>query len=141
MVANLIEALEAWISAQPEITDLLAGAAYIDDSPPGDGPQLPSLTFSQKTGRVQNLVGTPASIQWPEVSIEVQAEYAEEARRIAWRVRDLILDGPPLAWHGGREAGRSEGDGEGGELEEGVGPDGSDVWVHRVPINFCITRD
>ncbi len=31
-------------------------------------------------------------------------------------------------------------EGEGGELEEGLGPDGSDVWVHRIPIVFTTAR-
>jgi hypothetical protein len=140
MAANLIEALEAWIGEQPAITGLFPVEIYNDDAPPGGGVQLPALTFTQKSGKILGLIGG-GIIQWPEVNIEVQAAYAEDARRLAGRVRDILLQGSPLSWQGGSEAGRYETDGEGGELEQGIGPDGGDVWVHRIPLVFITARD
>ncbi len=142
MASNLIESLEAWIGEQPAITGLFPVDVYNEDAPPGGGIQLPSLTFSQKYGRLVNLIGGGTrAVQYPEVNIEVQAESAEEARRLAWRVRDVLLVGSPLSWEGGRELCRYETDGEGGGLETGIGPDGSDVWVHQLPLIFVVARD
>ena len=140
MATNLIEALEAWVGSQTSIGDLFPGGTYQDDSPPDSGTSLPALTFTQTSGRIVNVIGS-SSIQWPEINVEVQAIYAEDARSLADRVAKLILSGSSLTWMGGREVGRYQVDGEGGELLEGVGPNGSDVWVHRIPLVFVMVRD
>jgi hypothetical protein len=142
MAANLIEAIEEWIGSQTSITGLFAGGTSLEDAPPEAGEALPSLAIVQRTSRIVNIVGSSSrAIQYLEVDAQIQAIYAEDARRLAGRVRDLILSGGTLTWSGGREVGRYQADGEGGELEEGIGPDGSDVWVHRIPLVFCTVRD
>lgn len=141
MATNLIEALEEWIEGQPSITGLFPDNIYNEDAPPGSGQQLPSLTFSQSTGKIQNLIGGSGPIQWPEVGVVVQAETSEAARSLAGRVRNIIMAGSPLTWAGGKEIGRYETDGEGGELKEGIGPEGGDVWEHTIPLIFGIVRD
>jgi hypothetical protein len=143
VASNLIEALEEWVESQTSITDLFPGGTYQDDAPPESGIALPALTFAQQTGRVVNIIGRSPTlaIQYPELNVEVQAVYAEDARRIAETVAKLILSGGELSWLGGREVGRHQVDGEGGELLEGVGPDGSDVWAHRIPLVFVVVRD
>jgi hypothetical protein len=142
MAANIIEALEEWITSQTSITDLFPDNVYQSDAPPGSGQQLPSLTFTQETGRIVNIIGDPTrAIQYPEVKVQVQAEFAEDSRSLAKRVARLILSGSQLTWADGREIGRYQTDGEGGELREGIGPDGGDVWEHTIPLIFVIMRD
>jgi hypothetical protein len=139
LASNLLEALVEWIEVQPAIADRFPGGVYQQDSPPGAGSQLPSLTLSQESGKVLGLLNG-ATIQWPEVGIEVQAEYAGDARKLAEWARNMILSGPSLSWDGGSEAGRYEADGGGGELERGIGPNGGDVWAHRIPLVFITAR-
>lgn len=139
MAVNLIEAINEWINEQPSITELFEGGIYNDDSPPTEGPALPALTFTQGDTRLIKVIGQPP-IEFPEVNVVVQAVYAEDARRIAGRVKEILLAGSSLAWLGGKEISRQESDGEGGKLVEGIGPEGGDVWEHRIPLVFCTVR-
>ena len=142
MPSNLIESLVAWSDEQPYITATFSGGVYNTEAPTGTATALPYLTFTQADSRVLNVIGGgPPVAQWLTVLVESRAVYAHLAREYAERVRDFLLRQPPsLAWSGGYETARYQGDGEGGELEEGLGPDGSDVWVHRIPLVFCVTR-
>jgi len=141
MPANLIEALVAWADDQPWIVSAFPGGVHNTDAPTGASTPLPYLTFTQGDTRVLNVIGGGTrSVQWPTVMIEARAVYAADARNLGGQIRDLLLVSGPLAWLGGTESGRYETEGEGGELEEGLGPDGSDVWVHRIPIVFCCSR-
>lgn len=138
---NLIEALHGWALDQNAIVDVFTGGVHNTDAPTGTDTALPYLTFTQGDSRVLNVIGGgPPVAQWLTVLIESRDVYAYTARSNAERVRDFILNSGPLSWDGGYETARYQGDGEGGELEEDMGPDGSDVWVHRIPVVFCVTR-
>lgn len=141
MAANLIEALVEWADAQSSLATLFPGGIYNTDAPTGDTTPLPYLTFVQNSGKVQNIIGDRRQVSWPEVVIEARDVMAEDARTACEQTRALILAASPLTWTGGREAGRFEGSGDEGKLEAGLGPDGSDVWVHRTTITFAIARD
>lgn len=141
--SNLIEALSAWMDATPEIADLYNGiyqgtAPSQDDE--GDALGLPYLTFVQADSRVTNVIGRPSAPVYIEVAFESRAATAETARQLGEVVRDRILSGSPLSWLGGHECGRHQQGNEVGEQDEGMGPDGSDVWVHRIPITFLTSR-
>ena len=140
MARNLIEALVEWADADPTVNALFPGGTWNTAAPTGADTALPYLTFTQGEGRIVNVIGGNRAVQFPVVVIEARAVFAEDARYSGQAIRDALLAAPPLAWTGGVEAGRCEIEGEGGELEDGLGPDGSDVWVHRIPIQFTHGR-
>lgn len=140
MTRNLIEALVEWCDGNEVITAAFPGGVHNTDAPTGTATALPYLTFTQGESRIVNVIGGGRAVMFPVVQIEARAVYAEDARYLGETTRNTILAGGPLSWAGGREVGRVEIEGEGGELEEGLGPDGSDVWVHRIPIQFTTAR-
>lgn len=141
MSANLIEALVDWADAQDDLTAEFAGGIYNSDAPTGSDTPLPYLTFTQSDSRQQNIIGCRKWVQYMTVNLESRATFAADARTLGTLVRDRIVDDPSLlVWAGGQAVGRYLTEGEGGELEEGLGPDGSDVWVHRIPIVFTCAR-
>ncbi len=140
MVSNLIEALVAWADAQDDITATFVGGIHNTDAPTGTTTPLPYLTFTQADSRQLNIIGG-GFVQYMTVNLESRAVYAADAREFGTLLRDrLIDDDAKLIWAGGQAVGRCLTEGEGGELEEGMGPDGSDVWVHRIPIVFTTAR-
>lgn len=140
MTANLIEALVAWIDAQDDIAAVFPGGTWDSDAPTGTATELPYLTFRQGEARPTNVIGGKL-IQYVTVNLEARAAQAADARRAGTLVRDRLIDGAEFfTWEGGQAVGRYMADGEGGELEEGFGPDGSDVWVHRIPVVFICSR-
>ena len=132
--ANLIEALVAWADDQPSISDVFDGGIYQDTVP--IGAELPYLTFIQADSRPLNIIGRTDRVEFVDVSIEARADNAVDARRYGQAVKTLLLNSGPLQFANGSEAGRHAGTGEAGELEDGTGPGGVDVWVHRVPVTF-----
>ena len=141
MAANLIEALVQWCDSQPELLELFPGGIYNSVVPTGPSTPLPYLNFTQSDGKILNLIGLQRAVVWPSIAIQSRSFAADQARANGGLVRDIILQSnDPLVWLGGVEAGRYQTDGEGGELEEGLGPDGSDVWVHRIPLVFVTGR-
>ncbi len=140
MVNNLIEALVAWADVQDDLTATFVGGIYNSDAPTGTTTPLPYLTFRQADSRQLNIIGGQF-VQWMTVNLEARAVFASDARIFGTLVRDRIVDDDAkLIWAGGQAVGRYLTEGEGGELEEGMGPDGSDVWVHRIPIVFTTAR-
>lgn len=141
MSANLIEALCTWADSDSWFAENFPGGIWNTDAATGTTTPLPYLVFTQGESRNLNIIGSPLrSVVFYTVQLEARAALAEDARNLGEQVRQQILSGPPLSWAGGLECGRLEIDGEGGELEEGLGPDGSDVWVHRIPIQFTTAR-
>lgn len=140
MARNFIEALVEWADGDAIITTAFPGGVWNTAAPTGADTALPYLTFTQGESRILNVIGGNRAVVFLVVQIEARAIYAEDARYLGEIVRNEILDGPMLTWSGGVEAGRVEIEGEGGELEDGLGPDGSDVWVHRIPIQFTHGR-
>lgn len=141
MAADVVEALVQWCDAQPALLGLFPGGIYNSNAPTGPSTPLPYLTFTQSDSRILNVIGLQKSVSWPTIAIESRAVAADQAREYGAQVRDLLLSAPgTLVWTGGIEAGRYQADGEGGELEEGMGPDGSDVWVHRIPLVIVTGR-
>lgn len=141
MATDVIEALVQWCDEQAELQELFPGGIYNTMAPTGPSTPLPYLTFIQADGKILNVIGGTKAVSWPTVAIEARAIAADQARELGAQVRDILLEAPgSLQWIGGMEAGRYETDGEGGELEEGLGPDGSDVWVHRIPMVFMTGR-
>ncbi len=141
MPSDLIEALVQWCDASPDLLDLFPGGVYNSIVPTGPSTPLPYLVFTQSDSRILNIIGAGKSVTWPVVSLESRAVQADQARELGAQVRDLLLvNRGTLVWIGGSEADRYETDGEGGEMEEGLGPDGSDVWVHRIPMVFVTAR-
>jgi hypothetical protein len=143
MPQNLIEALVAWSEGQDALIAAFPGGIHNDDAPTGTTTPLPYLTFTQGDSRQVNVIAGVGGkwVQWMTVNIESRAVYSADARTLGTLVRDALVDDPALmTWAGGRECGRYLTDGEGGELEDGMGPDGSDVWVHRIPITFTTAR-
>ena len=141
MPSNLIEALSAWAAEQPYLTGLFTGGIYQSEMPPTEESAPPYLTFVQGDSRALNVIGTAQPVaEWLTVVLEVRHSTAAAARQHAQKARRYLLDAPlSLSWDDGRESARYRIDGEGGELEEGLGPGGTDVWVHRLPIVFCTT--
>ncbi len=141
MNRNLIEAMVDWANTDPALTAAFPGGIWNTDAPTGTATALPYLTFTQGESRILTTIGIVRSVIFLVVQIEARAVYAEDARYLGEQARNAILAAPALSWSGGQECpGRIEIDGEGGELEEGLGPDGSDVWVHRIPIQFFTAR-
>lgn len=140
MNRNLIEALVDWANNNAVLSATFPGGIWNTDAPTGTATALPYLTFTQGESRILNVIGGGRAVAFPVVQIESRAVFAEDARYLGEVARDAILGGPPLSWAGGVESGRCEVEGEGGELEDGLGPDGSDVWVHRIPIQFTHGR-
>lgn len=140
MNRNLIEALVDWCDGNEVLTTAFPGGIYNTSAPTGSDTPLPYLTFAQGESRIVNVIGGNRAVAFPVVQIEARAIYAEDARYLGEQARTTLLGAGPLSWAGGQEVGRIEIEGEGGELEEGLGPDGSDVWVHRIPIQFTTAR-
>lgn len=145
MANNLIEALEEWADAQPDLAAQFPGGIYNSAAPTGPTTLLPYLTFAQADSRQQNVIGAIGGVnrwvQYMTVNLEARSYLAADARIGGTLVRDRIVDDTTaLIWPGGSCVGRYLTEGEGGELEEGLGPDGSDVWVHRIPIVFTCAR-
>jgi len=140
MTANLIETLVEWIDDQDDLVSIFPGGIWDSDAPTGTSTPLPYLTFRQTDSRMINIIGGKF-VQFMTVNLESRAVYAATARTLGTQVRDRIIDDATrFVWAGGQAVGKYLTDGEGGELEEGRGPDGSDVWVHRIPIIFTTAR-
>lgn len=141
MATNLIEALAEWIDATPWFAANFSGV-HNSQVPNSTGAVLPYLTFVQTDSRASSFItgAVRKALVYPVLAFEVRAATGAMARSLGEQARDQILAGTPLSWTGGLECGRFPTDGEGGELEEGLGIDGTDVWVHRVPITFITAR-
>lgn len=137
---NLIEALVDWANTTTAVASAFPGGVWNTAAPTGTATALPYATFTQGEGRIVNVIGGNRAVQFPVVVIESRAVFAEDARYLGQALRDTLLTAPAFSWQGGSEAGRCEVEGEGGELEDGLGPDGSDVWVHRIPVQFTYGR-
>ena len=138
---NLIESLVDWADNQLDLVAAFPGGIWDSDAPTGATTPLPYLTFRQSDSRQQNILVPGTWVQYMTVNLEARDTYAANARTAGTLVRNRIVDDQtPLQWAGGQCVGRYLTEGEGGELEEGLGPDGSDVWVHRIPIVFTCAR-
>jgi hypothetical protein len=133
--ATLIEALVEWADAQPSMLNWFPGGFYQGIAPTGTDTVLPYMTFVQTDNRPTNIMGRSSRVEHVEVTLEARADNAKDAGRIGQQARDLLLNAAPLSYSTGAESGRYLG-GETGEIEDGMGPDGSDVWVHRIPMTF-----
>lgn len=138
MNATLLEALVAQIEANETIIGLFPGGVYNTTAAPGA--DTPSLNLKQTASQPTGIIGKKWWIDKVTVNFEVRDTTGDSAEILADQLRTALVQCIPVGWANGHENGRFLMEGAAGELEEGLGVDGSDVWVQRLPIGFNITR-
>lgn len=142
MNATLLEALAALLAADPVISTIFAGL-YLGQAAPGT--VLPYLTLVQTGSEPTGIIGAVNSkrtyLDRVTVTFEVRTTAGDSDDLLKEQLRTALMRPQgTLGWNNGREVGRWLAGGESGELEAELGPNGTDVWVSRLPIGFTITR-
>ena len=138
MNATLLEALVAALEANETIVGLFGAQIYNTTAAPGG--ILPSLNLKQTDSQPTGIIGRKWWIDKVTVAFEVRDTTGDSAEILADQLRTALMLASPVGWTNGQENGRFLMQGASGELEDGLGVDGSDVWVERLPIGFNITR-
>jgi hypothetical protein len=137
---TFLEALAAYLESQASVLDLFPGGIYNTTAAPGA--EIPYLTLKLADSQATGIVGRPIWIDKLTINFEVRETTGDAATLLVDQLRTAIMSPPIslLSWATGRECGRFLMPSAAGELEDGLGVDGSDVWVERLPIGFTITR-
>ena len=134
----LLEALATFLVSDPTISTSFQGI-YLSTAAPGT--DLPYLTLLKSGSTPTGILGKHLWVDKVIINFEARATTGDQAESLTEQVRTaLFRKQPTLGWAGGQECGRWLAGDESSELEEGLGPDGTDVWVSRIPIGFSITR-
>jgi hypothetical protein len=136
--ATLLEALVAQIEANETIIGLFPGGCYNSTAAPGT--ETPNLNLKQTDSQPTGIIGKKWWIDKVTIAFEVRDTTGDSAEILADQLRTAIMQCTPVGWTNGQENGRFLMEGAAGELEDGLGVDGSDNWVQRLPIGFNITR-
>jgi len=137
---DLLEALVAYLEANQTIVGLFTGGIYNTTAAPGA--VTPFLTLQATDSTPQGVIGFARWLDKVIVNFEVRHNTGDQAVQLVSQLRRALTTPgqTPVGWAGGQECGRWLAPGASGELEDGLGVDGSDVWVQRLPIGFTITR-
>lgn len=135
----MLEALVAAIEANGAIVDLFPGGVYNTTAAPGA--ELPYLVLRQNDSNPFGIVGRRQWIDKVTVNFEVRDVTGDSAEILADQLSTALMQSATVTWTNGLECGHWLASGATGELEEGLGVDGSDVWVQRLPIGYTITRN
>jgi hypothetical protein len=139
---SLLEALASYLAADPIISAIFAGI-YTSSAAPGTA--LPYLTLLKASSVPVGILGVyQGKRAWTDkvtVNFEVRNTGADTADVLTEQLRTALMRRQqPLGWAAGQECGRWLAGDETGELEDGLGVNGTDVWVARLPVGFTITR-
>lgn len=139
--ATFLEALVAWLEGSETVSALFTGGIYNTQADPYA--ELPYLVLRQTDSNPLGTIGRPRWVDKITIAFEARATLGDAAELLVEQLRIALFAAPIslLGWSNGQECGRYLIAGAGGELEEGLGPNGEDVWVQRLPIGFTITRN
>jgi hypothetical protein len=140
MNKTFLEALAAYLEANENILDLFSGGIYNTTAAPGA--ETPYLLLKLADTDPTGIIGGRWWVDKVTVNFEVRQTTGDAANVLIDQLRTALMAQPMtlVAWSNGQECGRWLQPSAAGELEDGLGVDGSDVWVERLPIGFTITR-
>ena len=138
MNATLIEALVAQIEANEAISSLFPGGVWNTVAAAGD--ELPYVTLVKAGSEPTGIIGRKLWLDKITINFQVFAVGGDVAELLVDQLQTLLMQSAPVGWTTGQECGRWLAPGETGQLDEGLGPNGEDVWIQTLPIGFTITR-
>lgn len=142
MSTSLLEALGAWLQQDAEVQAMFKGGVWNTTAPLGT--VLPYLTLVKAESRSQRVIGAGKWVEWITIHFEVRHTSGEATEALFTWLRNHLFQSEVtlrLRWDDGHECSRYLVEGQATELEEGLGPGGTDVWVARLPVIFITAHE